>query len=144
VHTWRDHLFRLKRNRLAHNYAAAINHSGFGADGLALHVEVSFDDETRIFTRDDLINLDLAYALTCHKLQGKQAARVVVAIEPTRLLEPSWLYTTITRAEKQAILVGPRAVLEQALRREFAWRERNIGIGPAGSARRYEVVQHAT
>jgi exodeoxyribonuclease V alpha subunit len=89
-------------------------------------VEVSFDGEPHVFDRDDLIRLDLAYALTCHKLQGSQAARVAVAIESTRLLEPSWLYTAITRAERQAVLVGDPGVLARALLREFAWRDRCV------------------
>jgi exodeoxyribonuclease V alpha subunit len=91
-------------------------------------VEVLFDGEIYVFGRDDLIRLDLAYALTCHKLQGSQAARVVIAIEPTRLLEPSWLYTAITRAERQAVLVGDTRILRAALRRRFAWLERVTGL----------------
>ncbi|MTJ93599.1 MAG: AAA family ATPase [Desulfovibrio sp.] len=94
-------------------------------------VEVSFEGATHVFARDDLIKLDLAYALTCHKLQGSQAVRVVIAIEPSRLLEPSWLYTSLTRAEQQAVVVGPKAVLTQALRREFAWKDRCIGMAMA-------------
>jgi exodeoxyribonuclease V alpha subunit len=94
-------------------------------------VEVSFDGETHVFGRDNLIRLDLAYALTCHKLQGSQTARVVVAIEPIRLLEPSWLYTAVTRAERQAVVVGDTRVLAQGLRREFAWKERCVGFALA-------------
>ncbi len=91
-------------------------------------VEVTFDDEFYVFARDELIRLDLAYALTCHKLQGSQAERVVIAIEPTRLIEPSWIYTAVTRAEQQAVLVGSSSVLQQALRREFAWKTRYTGV----------------
>jgi exodeoxyribonuclease V alpha subunit len=91
-------------------------------------VEVMFDGEAHVFTRDELIRLDLAYALTCHKLQGSQAQSIVVVIEPTRLLEPSWLYTAVTRAERQAVLVGPPTVLKQALEREFAWKTRCVGM----------------
>jgi exodeoxyribonuclease V alpha subunit len=73
---------------------------------------VTFDGERHSFEMAELGRINLAYALTCHKLQGSQAPRVVVALEPSSLLEPSWLYTAVTRAERQAVLVGPSEVLD--------------------------------
>jgi exodeoxyribonuclease V alpha subunit len=96
-------------------------------DTMKRSVEVSFDGSIHVFERDSLMRLGLAYAITCHKLQGSQAARVVIALEPTRLVEPSWLYTAVTRAERQVVLVGSNTMLEQAIQREFAWKTRYVG-----------------
>lgn len=82
-------------------------------------LEVLFDGNSspRALQLEDLMDLTLAHAITCHKLQGSQAARVVVPIYESRLLDPSWVYTAITRAERQVILVGDLAVLRLALKR---------------------------
>jgi exodeoxyribonuclease V alpha subunit len=98
-----------------------------GTNVAARSVTVIFEGESHDFGRDELIRLDLAYALTCHKLQGSQATRILVVLEPTRLLEPSWLYTAMTRAQNQAVIVGPRELLRQAVSREFAWKRRFCG-----------------
>jgi exodeoxyribonuclease V alpha subunit len=77
----------------------------------------------------DLFDLRLAYTLTGHKAQGSQAATVIVALPKCRLLDRSWLYTAITRAETGVVLVGPRSVLQaaaalagQAVRRRVGFR----------------------
>lgn len=62
-------------------------------------------------TRADLMDLSLAYAVTCHKAQGSQSPVVVIPLVRTHMLNPSWLYTAITRAERCVVLVGPRAIL---------------------------------
>jgi exodeoxyribonuclease-5 len=50
---------------------------------------------------------DFGYALTCHKAQGSQARRVVVIEEDVPGSEyRRWLYTAVTRAEEELVLVG--------------------------------------
>lgn len=53
-------------------------------------------------------SIELAYACTCHKLQGSQAKYVVVAVDSSAymMLCCEWLYTAITRASKKCIIVG--------------------------------------
>jgi exodeoxyribonuclease V alpha subunit len=93
-------------------------------------LEVLFDGESspRTLQLEDLMDLTLAHAITCHKLQGSQAARVVVPIYESRVLDPSWLYTAITRAERQAILVGDLTVLQSAFRRPWTSENRKVGF----------------
>jgi exodeoxyribonuclease V alpha subunit len=69
-------------------------------------LEVLFDGESspRTLQLEDLMDLTLAHAITCHKLQGSQAARAVAPIYESRLLDPSWVYTAITPAERQVII----------------------------------------
>jgi exodeoxyribonuclease V alpha subunit len=53
-------------------------------------------------------DVDLGYALTCHKLQGSEADNVIIGLDYTArgLLTKEWLYTAITRAKKYCVLCG--------------------------------------
>lgn len=61
--------------------------------------------------------LDLAYALTVHKAQGSEYDYVIVPIVPEHLhmWSRNMMYTAASRARKSLILVGMRAVFEQAI-----------------------------
>ncbi|MGE5503959.1 MAG: AAA family ATPase [Actinomycetota bacterium] len=82
--------------------------------------QILWDGETEamVVEQSAIGDVDLAYAITCHRAQGSAARRVVVPVERTRLLTRQWLYTAITRAHEQVVLVGSRADLEAALRRQ--------------------------
>lgn len=56
-----------------------------------------------------------SYAVTIHKAQGSQFKRVIVPIRRTKLLDNSLLYTAITRAVDQVVLVGDVDAAEQAI-----------------------------
>jgi exodeoxyribonuclease V alpha subunit len=79
-----------------------------------------------------LIDLALAYAVTCHKCQGSQAARVIVPVYRSMVLDPSWLYTAVTRAERQVVVVGERSALATALERPWASDRRRVGFDWVG------------
>ena len=55
---------------------------------------------------------DRGYALTVHKAQGSEAKKVILFEQPTRLWEGEmwnrWLYTGVTRAQEELIIVGRR------------------------------------
>jgi exodeoxyribonuclease V alpha subunit len=116
---------------LENDYRRALFNGMLGTvqsvDTIKRSVEVSFDGAIHLFEREAMSHINLAYAITCHKLQGSQAKRVVIALEQTSLVEPSWLYTAITRAERQVVIVGSDRMLEQAIQREFAWKVRCVG-----------------
>lgn len=76
----------------------------------------------------DLLDLQLAYAISCHRGQGSQAPVVIVPIYQSRMLDPSWLYTAITRAERQVVLIGSREVLADALAQPKAADRRMVGF----------------
>lgn len=78
------------------------------------------EDEPRAVPSDILTDLDLAHAVTCHKAQGSSTRRVIVPLEGTRLLTREWLYTAVTRATEQVVLIGPRAALAAAVQRRSA------------------------
>ena len=61
--------------------------------------------------------LALAYALTVHKSQGSQYDTVLmpVSMATARMLYRNLLYTAISRAGKEVILVGNREALNTAM-----------------------------
>lgn len=52
---------------------------------------------------DDII---LGYSITTHKAQGSQWHRIIVPVTANRNLDRTMLYTAVTRAQQQVILVG--------------------------------------
>jgi exodeoxyribonuclease V alpha subunit len=63
----------------------------------------------------DLSSLKLAYAITVHKSQGSQFKQVIVPIRKNRLLDLTLLYTAITRAVDQVVLIGDVDAAKKAL-----------------------------
>jgi exodeoxyribonuclease V alpha subunit len=83
-------------------------------------VYVKFDDEERsalIYSRDELSELDLAYATTIHKSQGSEYDIVIVSLmeSDTVMLRRNLLYTAVTRAKKVCIIVGQKKAMDQTL-----------------------------
>jgi len=62
-----------------------------------------------------------AWAFTIHKSQGSEYRRVVVSLptKPNRILSRQLLYTAVTRAKEEVVVLGPRAVLNGALLRSI-------------------------
>lgn len=85
-------------------------------------MEVDFVGKGRyVIGKEVISNIDLAYALTCHKMQGSQSERVIVAIDYSSfvLLSREWIYTAITRAQKHCTLVAQNSALRLAISKEF-------------------------
>ena len=99
-----------------------------GVDHGECCLTANLDGKVVSFDAGQVIDLSLAYAITCHKCQGSQVKRVLVPVYHTRLLDPSWLYTAITRAEKQVVLIGDMKEIKKALNREFAAECRKVGF----------------
>ena len=62
-------------------------------------------------------DIELAYAITCHRAQGSGSQAVVIVVEPSRLVTREWIYTAITRSRELVILVGDGETLNKALAR---------------------------
>ncbi len=73
------------------------------------------DGQERDLIPDMLPHLELAYAITIHKAQGSQFPRIIVPVRHSRLLDRTLLYTAITRAQRQVILVGDVAAAKAAV-----------------------------
>jgi len=82
---------------------------------------IPFDDEENIngkvykyvtYAKSDLLELELAYALTIHSFQGSQAKYIIGILDMSHfmLLDSTLLYTLMTRAEKKCMLLAePKA-----------------------------------
>ncbi len=63
----------------------------------------------------DIDVMQLAYAITVHKSQGSQFRRVIVPVRKSRVLDRTFIYTAVTRAQVQVILVGHLAAVQEAV-----------------------------
>ena len=66
--------------------------------------------------------VETAYAMTIHKSQGSQfdTAAVLLPAASSRILTRELLYTAVTRARRELILVGTEAAVRQAVARPVA------------------------
>jgi len=76
----------------------------------------------------DIDHLDHAYAITVHKAQGSQFPRVIVPIRKSRVLDRTFIYTAITRAQKQVILVGDVHAAQRAVELPPKAFSRQVGL----------------
>jgi UvrD-like helicase family protein len=71
---------------------------------------IDFEGERHCFEPDEVAQrIAVAYAVSCHKAQGSQFDRVAVVVTPSRILDHSLIYTALTRAVKQVVLIGSKA-----------------------------------
>jgi exodeoxyribonuclease V alpha subunit len=88
-------------------------------DNADLSLEVTFFPEQRrvAYNRDQITELDLAYAITIHKSQGSEFDAVIIPVlnQHFRMLFRNLLYTGLTRGKKLVVLVGSRQALAMAV-----------------------------
>lgn len=78
-------------------------------------VQICFDDRSAVLAKEQMIDMELAYAVTVHKSQGSEFPAVimpVVSVLPN-LCYRNLLYTAVTRAKQLLILVGTRAEIQK-------------------------------
>ncbi len=70
------------------------------------------------YEKQDIIDLDLAYAITIHKSQGSEFDVVIIPVvmQHFNMLYQNLIYTALTRAKKMAIFVGTRKALGIAVK----------------------------
>ena len=55
---------------------------------------------------NDFLNIKLGYAITCDRENRGKFDRVIIAMPESRVLDNAWLYSAISRANKQAVVIG--------------------------------------
>jgi len=98
------------------DYTLGLRNGSLGRIIEALPVEaedsdcckVDFEGIAYTLKTTQLESLSHAYAITVHKSQGSQFSRVIVPIRRSRLLDQALIYTAITRAVDQVVLIGNR------------------------------------
>ncbi len=96
------------------NYGLGIFNGDIGImkaiDPGAKEYTVTFDAperEVKITFRG--ANLELAYAITCHKFQGSEARVIIIPVHESQgsnIMQRNWIYTAISRAREVCILIG--------------------------------------
>lgn len=84
-------------------------------------IVVQFENPEREVTLALYANdLQLAYAITCHKFQGSESRIIVVPVHACfggMIMQRNWIYTAISRAKEVCVLVGQEIEAQKAVRR---------------------------
>lgn len=95
-------------------------------------MEVDFGDDRVVkFLDDEYWPLNHGYAMSVHKSQGNECPIVIIPMLTCfrRMLQRNILYTGITRATKQVILVGSKQAIAEAIRNNrMAKRNTNFAL----------------
>ncbi|MGL1930395.1 MAG: AAA family ATPase [Desulfotalea sp.] len=72
------------------------------------------------YQRDDIMEIDLAYAITIHKSQGSEFQAVIMPVvtQHYTMLHKNLIYTGLTRGKKLTAMVGGRRALSMASSRQ--------------------------
>ncbi len=123
-----ERIFRVG-DRVIHrrnNYDLAVFNGDIGTilsiDNIGLSCVVAFFPDGRevVYQKDDILELDLAYAITIHKSQGSEFAAVIMPVltQHFKMLFRNLIYTGLTRARKLAVLVGTRKAMAMAVQQQ--------------------------
>ncbi len=89
-------------------------------DTMDITCTVRFLPDNRIvrYQQADIMELDLAYAITIHKSQGSEFEVVIIPVltQHFKMLFRNLIYTGITRAKRLAVFVGTRRALAMAVK----------------------------
>ncbi|NOR24651.1 MAG: AAA family ATPase [Desulforhopalus sp.] len=123
-----ERIFR-EGDRVIHrrnNYDLAVFNGDIGTilsiDNVGLSCVVAFFPDGRevVYQKDDILELDLAYAITIHKSQGSEFGAVIMPVltQHFKMLFRNLIYTGLTRARKLAVVVGTRKALAMAVHQQ--------------------------
>lgn len=110
-----DRILQLQNNPEKDIYNGQIGKViGINEDDNKRTLVANFDGREIEFSKKDLFDLTRAYAITIHKSQGSEFPLVILNLTMQNyvMLKRNLLYTAITRAEKNLVLVGdPKAYI---------------------------------
>lgn len=119
---------------LVNDYSKDLTNGSLGRV-IALHdgnnIAVDFGHRQEPMDRPLAERLALAYGITVHKSQGSQFQRVILPVVRSRILDRTLIYTAITRAVQQAILIGDYATLRNSVSSQPHAHVRQTGFASA-------------
>jgi exodeoxyribonuclease V alpha subunit len=152
-----DRIFRVgdRVMQTRNNYELDVFNGDIGAistiDAKLGSVTVQYERYVN-YTRNDLDELQLAYAITVHKSQGSEYPCVAIPISTSHwvMLQRNLLYTAVTRAKKFCVIVGQRTAVGRAISNahtsqrytNLKCRLMDIASGRKGGADREERVEY--
>lgn len=95
---------------------------------ITCRVVFSPDGREVLYKRENIQELDLAYAITIHKSQGSEFGVVIIPVltQHFKMLFRNLLYTGLTRARHLAVLVGTRRALAMAVKNRDTGRRQTM------------------
>lgn len=83
---------------------------------------IDFDGNQVMYSREDLINIKHAYAITIHKSQGSEFAHVIMPISKSyfKMLYNKLIYTGVSRAKKSLIIIGEQESFLMAVNNDYS------------------------
>ncbi len=123
-----ERIFRVG-DRVIHrrnNYDLGVFNGDIGViqniNNIDLTCSVAFFPDNRLvhYKQTDIMELDLAYAITIHKSQGSEFEVVIIPVltQHFKMLFRNLIYTGITRAKRLAVFVGTRRALSMAVKNQ--------------------------
>ncbi|MBX7232582.1 MAG: AAA family ATPase, partial [Bdellovibrionales bacterium] len=90
---------------------------------------IQFGSQEVTYEREDLTEINLAYAITIHKSQGSEFAAVIIPVttQHFKMMFRNLIYTGLTRAKKLCVFVGSRKALAMAIK-QIDSRQRQTGL----------------
>lgn len=87
-----------------------VNRMQKDQDGEITSLVVQFDQGEVEYSKKELYDLELAYAITAHKSQGSEFKAVVLPLTTSHyvMLARKLIYTAVTRAKERVVLVGTK------------------------------------
>lgn len=107
------------------NYNLGVYNGDIGkiisVDKKKLKMVVDFNDRAVAYDSITLPELKLAYAISIHKSQGSEFHTVIMPIVRQHyiMLNKNLIYTAITRASKQLIIIGSVATFKDSAQRDY-------------------------
>lgn len=101
------------------NYELGLMNGSLGtviSTSIKNSINVIFEGDNKDIPSQEFGVMEHAYAITCHKSQGSQFKRVIIPIYSNKLLDRTLLYTAVTRAQEQVVLIGDRDAFEAAIK----------------------------
>lgn len=81
-------------------------------------ITIEFENGVTVsYEKEEMKNVDLAYALSIHKSQGSQYDTVIIPLMTSHsiMLKRNLLYTAVTRAKKNVIIVGQKSAIRDCI-----------------------------
>lgn len=120
----KDRVFR-EGDKIIHtvnNYDIEVFNGDIGKitqiDPISSTAEIMFGEDRVVkYKKIDMMELELAYAITIHKSQGSEFDCIIIPImsQYSRMLYRNLIYTGLTRAKKLAVFVGQRKAFNMAI-----------------------------
>lgn len=85
-------------------------------------IKVDYYGDVIDYVHEELFELELAYVLTVHKLQGGECPFVIMPIHQSYgdfMLNQKLIYTSITRAKNMMIIIGDEKLINKSINNSF-------------------------